>query len=270
MGKNMRAFTAALIAFGLPAAAHAQECAAYVGQKISPQTFDSIAASLAKVPGKKGEFETTAEFEAKVQAATAGLKSPLVVTVPVDSKYVKYDADTGTFSIISYALKNSNAFLDKFFSKQGMPGFAHFMYNHHVVVSSTDKVTGTYSASNSFGASADIAEIARTTKVIFDRNANGHEDQFFPDIPDRPKEDPILFTIKADTKAAPAMKAGFKGAVVIAPKAPFFVKGSAGANTPTISNPREITETMQVVVADIQCALLTDAAGIVLGAARTG
>ena len=58
-------------------------------------------------------------------------------------------------------------------------------------------------------------------------------------------------------------------AFVVAPKAPYLVTGRRKANTPTIRNRRHITENFTILVADIQCGLLMDGAGTVLGAYPT-
>ena len=69
-----------------------------------------------------------------------------------------------------------------------------------------------------------------------------------------------------DAAAARGAKASFKAALLIEPKAPYFATGRGSPQQATVSDTREITDNLRVIVADIRCALFADANWKVLDA----
>jgi hypothetical protein len=231
------------------AAKAADACQSYVGTVVQPQSFDAVALLLKGLPGIKGEFETTADFQARVQAARAKLPEHIIIRVPVNSKYVEYDADAGAFKIKSYAIDNENTDYYGTFG-YGTPFYEKVKIgstgsNLDIVVSTVDVPQGTYVGTNSFGASARIAKVARTTKAIFDRAEARYDEDLFPGLVGN-----VLFTIPVAAAQAPAMKSGFRAAVVVAPYAPFYVLGKGMPGDVTLDNPVDLSETMQIIMAD--------------------
>jgi hypothetical protein len=256
----------AVLAFGT--AAQAQTCEAYVGTTIQPRTFDAVAAIVKTVPNQKDEFETTVAYDARVQAALAKLPGDVIIGAPFDPKYATYDADTGQFVIKSYAIRNINTDYAGVFGYgtpfDGKVKFSYSSSNLDVVLSQSEVATGSYVASNSYGASTKVTKIARTTKAIFDRESPRYGQSLFDSL-----KDSVLFRLPVSPEEARALKTSFKGAFVISPKAPFFTVGKGRGGDVTISNPYDVDESIHVIIADIKCALVTDATGKVLAAAGT-
>ena len=71
------------------------QCAPYIGRPVRPVPFDSVYASLAKIPTHKGEFETTEAFRSRLDSAKSKLQPEYVVAMNLDLDQVLYYADTG-------------------------------------------------------------------------------------------------------------------------------------------------------------------------------
>lgn len=241
-------------------------CQHYVGQVIEPKTFDAAVAAYAAIPSKS-EFETTAQFQARKAAALANVEAgDLIVALnPTDRKYFQYDADAQVLRIIRYAFDNvSFAAWEAFYSAglyNKIPVSTAF--NIDLVVSQEDRETGTYEASNAYGAKAQILKIDRTSKVIFQRAARSYDDQLFPSAN---KEPYSVGQLQLSPEQAIALKPGLKLAISVSPKEPFFVSGTHKPGKTTLQNPRDISEHFSVLFADFKCGLVTDAENKVLGA----
>lgn len=68
-------------------------CKSYVGKLVVPATFNALATTLPKRT-VKGEFETTAQYQARIAATpNSGSANLSVLVLPVDRSFVRYDAD---------------------------------------------------------------------------------------------------------------------------------------------------------------------------------
>jgi hypothetical protein len=243
-------------------------CESLVGTQVSPISFREAATALKAMPGPKDEFETSDAYAARVEAARAQLPPQFVVSIPLDPEYVKYNADTGAFDIQSYAIRNIN--IDWFSAFYDTPYYTsvphHSSNNIDIVIDRTDRVTGNYVGSNAFGVSARISQIARTSQAIFDREPSRYGQSLFEISPSDP---PTVWHLPMPAEQARKMKGKLMGAVVIIPKAPFYFEQTGRPSDATISDPREITNVFKIIVADIQCALITDDANTVLISATT-
>jgi len=252
--------------------AFGQVCASYEGQTVSPASIDTVISTVSELPAEKDEFETTEQFNARVQASLGNLEGAYVVGTMFDAEHAVYDADNQRFNIKSYALDNMNASWEAIFG-YGRPLYERVKYssfgNVDIIVSNTERVTGSYRASNAFGASATISEVSRVNVGIFDREAAYGEDLFFRNREEGRVVDQVIGTIAADPVTARNLKDTMRGAVVIVPKAPWYAVGDKSWGAPTISNPQDVTETVSAVIADIQCALVLDGSNRVLLAVQT-
>lgn len=262
--------SALMLAGGHPAVV--QTCATYEGQSVSLVSVDTLILAVSNLPNERDEFETSEQFRARVQTSLEGVRKTYVVQTMFDAEQAVYDADRQHFSIKSYALDNMNASWEAVFG-YGRPLFERVKFsplrNLDIVVSSSERVTGTYEASNAFGASATISEISRVTVGIFDREAVYGESLFFRDREEERAVDQVIGTIPAEPEIARDLKGAMRGAVVIAPKAPWYGVGHKRWGRPTISKPRDIKETVSAVIADIQCALVLDGSNRVLLSVQT-
>ena len=258
--KTMIAIGLATALAGTPTLA--QTCDAYVGQTIDPKTFDQAIAGLGDV-APKGEFETTAAYEARL--ANSGNDGPLIIAKDIeDRKYLAYDADNQVLGVKTYALHNMNlSWWNIFYDAKIDSLKADLSNNHAVGISQKDTETGTYKAQNSYGAEATITEITRVSDGIFDRVAKDYREQLFKG------NGPDLEGLPLDPASAQALKPKMKAAFVVVPKTPFFVQGEHSVGETTIRNPTDITERYRVLIADIQCGLLTDDQNKVLASYET-
>lgn len=251
--------------------ARAQElsCAEYVGQTIKPVSFASAVAPISKLP-PKDEFETTADFEKRRASALTSLPSTLVIAkAPEDLKYFQYDAETRKLQIITYAFQNLPFRISWAVSSAGMDEKIDVspLYNVEVVVSSLDKSTGTYQATNGYGAKTEVLKVHRTTAAIFDRKADDWEHAQLFEAADKPPY--VVGELEMSPEEARRLKPGLKLALVVTPKAPYLITGTHEPYKVTMDNPMDITEDFAILIADIRCGLVTDAANKVLGAYPT-
>lgn len=263
---------AGAVAMWASAAAAQDMCSAYVGHQVTPKTIDAAIAPFSKIT-VKSEFETTAEFEARRASAVAGVVGTVVIAKePEDLQNLQYDADTRKLRVIAWVFHNKPFNPRSAFSSAGLQekmdlaagGYIHPGEFIHVVVSSVDTPKGTYQATNSYGAETQVQKIHRVTKVIFDRTAK--DAMLFPSADKSPY---VVGELELSPEDARRLKPTLKLAFVVTPKEPFLVKGTHKPFEVTIRDPRDLTEDFSILVADIQCGLVTDAGNRVLAAYPT-
>ena len=248
-----------------PAPVTQDACDAYVGRVVKPSTFAAATAKFRNVPAK-GEFETTAAFEAKRTAILGDATTPLVILKsPEDRKYFAYDADAQKLRIAPYAFDNTRFDSFSAFFSLGLHDTLDVGtdFNREVVISRTDTPTGSYVATNGFGARFPVTRVSRSTTAIFEGKQEFGVYSLFVDSGDYIGE--VSMTADEARKLKPALQMAF----VVVPKPPYFVTGRHSLGDITIRNPYEITESFSVLIADIQCGLLLDSGGKVLGSYPT-
>lgn len=241
--------------------AFAQNSCPAVGSKIVPISFEQALTQIKPV-SPKGEFETTDQYNARIAGAN-GSNKPLMISKKIESPdFMTYNADKMAFEIKSYLFDNTNfqAWLAMTTAKVDID--ASSLSNIDVVISSTRKVTGTYTAQNGFGAKGVISRVTKTDFAIFDKKANLGESIFF-------SNEEVIGEIPISIEKAKNFKNEAKAAFVIVPKSPYFVKATFPFGQTTITNPVDMTVNANVILADIQCALLLDKTNTVVGAFET-
>lgn len=240
-------------------------CSAYVGQQVTAQPFSAVAAQLASVPATKDEFETTDAFNTRQGAAVTQLPSTFVVGYQPNLEYLVYDADAGALSVKSYFFRNLNtSYSDVFGFGSLFDGKVKYGHsdNIDVVVGETQRPTGSYGGSNTYGATATVTKIQRDTQSIWDREAKYGEEIFIEET------DGLLGSIPMSPNDARDLKASASAAIVVAPRWPYLAKGTK-TWTPTIQRPTHVTNDITVITGDIQCALLLNATKRVVAAYTT-
>jgi hypothetical protein len=254
----------ASIAFG---AETATRCSQWQGRVASVVTFDSAVEKFRSI-GPKGEFETTAEYEARRSRVIGASGTPVVIlNRSEDPKFFEYDADTATLRVVRYAFSNRGMdYWSAFYTANQKDKFdVSTGFNLAFVASMSEVPVGTYQASNAYGAKAEITRLERTVKAVFERGAKLDE-ALFPNT-ERPPF--VVGTIKMKPDEARRIKPGLKTGFLVKPKAPFLISGRHRVGTTTIQNPYEVTESFQILIADIQCGFLLDSDNKVLGAYPT-
>lgn len=245
-------------------------CSPYLDQDVKLMNTNAVWKELAKIPNIKDEYETTKSFEDRVAAATEILSAPIIVEIPLDRKFITYDADESKLSVGKYAFSNLRTNYTSVFG-YGTPfyGKVKFSYwsNIDIVFPYEEKKLGSYIARNSMGAKITVTKLARNTKVIFEREAI--RDEGVLSSPKYPPNTPLLTYSNITPDMAKRAKTTARAAIVFVPKAPYFATGKYPWGEPTLTSPVEIDETLEVAIGDIQCALFLNATGKVVGVVAT-
>lgn len=244
-------------------------CFEYLSKNINPMTFDTLAAVLSKLPSKKDEFESTADFEKRLNKAKSKIPDKFIISIPINSNFIEYDADKRILEVRSPAIKTMGTNYDGVFGF-GTDYYKEIKYwryqNIDAVVETKSRNVGDYVGQNAFGTSTHVSRIDSLTKVVFERAGERNQSLFFNL---RPQSSMIVEFPETPPDIAKKFKFSLKSSLVIAPKQPFLVKGSGTRDAPTIQDPVDWHKTLEVIVADIQCALFTDESGWVYGVVRT-
>lgn len=119
----------------------------YLGKKITPVTFENVKKILATIPKIKSEYETTISFQSRLTEVLKGIPKNFVLQVPLDKKYVKYNAEKQLLVIDRYAVDNANIGYEGVFG-YGTPFYEKIEYinssNMDVVISSKESLIGSY------------------------------------------------------------------------------------------------------------------------------
>lgn len=254
----------ALIAFGQARAG--DKCPIAVGDMVTPISPKAAYESLSKAVPTKGEFETTAEFEARKRNAlqSSSINGTMIIRAAFDRSKVHYDADNSRFVIETYAWDNLATKSEKVFGYKNKYGIrATDFYDRDIGLGSVEKPIKTYEASSAFGAKATVVAVEETRYSIFDRPGSYQDRDKHPDWVVDAKlpvgeygDSPIIF-VAASRDVAPTLKKALNGHIVIRPKEPFTATGK-DYFSPTINVPKEVDETINIIVGDILCAVITD------------
>jgi hypothetical protein len=284
--KHMTAILAALLAGSAPAAAQptfeevqrkteditrlieaenskSELCKQYEGTIVTPTTFDALALSLPKV-APKGEYETTAQFEARKSSALAKAPTGLsVLIVPTDRDYATYEADDETLFVQAGAFQAgaysphveavASAWLA--LGKGEPQGIGLFM-------SDKERVIRTYSAQNILGATTRVSEIDRETKAL-----HLVTDELFRFA--KWKRSPVI-GLTLPLAKAPSLKQSFRVALVVKPVAPFVTRGDFDGPPAKVGRPTQYTDHATLLIVEPKCGLVLDSSQRVLASADAG
>lgn len=252
--------------------ANAQQCESYLGQTSSPLTFEQAIAQVPSV-APRGEFETTAQYEAR-RASASGTRGPLVILKEPEDRAdnIRYDADNSRLGIRTYAFDNTN--FDPSWGLQGTP-YAEMLNpstlaNIDVVINQQDEPNGTYEGRNAMGASWTVTRINRVTQAIFERPLSARDYRnsgLFPVADSAPY---FVGYIDMPPEVAQQLKPSLNLALVVEPREPFVVENTYdGRGRITVQNPIDVTNQLTVLVGDIVCGLVLDSTNRVLAAYET-
>lgn len=240
-------------------------CEPYVGQIVAPQAFDAAVARFLSVR-QKGEYETTAAFELRRNAAIGPIK---MLTVQADvksrSSFV-YDADAGVLRVQGFAFEGSGGYNPAHLIGTEAAKLGDGQ-NINVQVSRIATTTGSYRASNAFGASANVIRQTEVSKVIFDGNNSRSSDARHLFVAGHRTENVGAIPLSPDE--AQRLKPKLRIAFLVEPQEPFAVETLSQKGVPTIADPRRVTEKATVLLGNIRCGIVTDDHNMVFGAFPT-
>lgn len=233
----------------------AQACRALVDTRVAPTAFEDAAALTGSVSLTKDEFETTAAYQARLEAARANVPSTFVIPIELDKEHAVYNADAGKFTISASAFGRYGIDWFSAFYDSGSGISPSLSSQIGLVVASSETPTGTYEGQNAYGAKWDIVKIERRVDAIYQGAAPGYNIGLFG----RDSFPAVSWDLPVPPENARAAKESMRAAVVVAPAAPFYFENTQGASGRiTIQNPRDVTQVARVLVADIQCVVVTD------------
>lgn len=259
----MRTFLAIATTIGLTATAHAQpSCPTPDELNLPVQSFaDVFKPDGAKA--SKGEFETTADFEAR----KATVQSPgvaLIALEPVPTPF-QYDADKQEFrvshwtfdgNVLYWGLRGITAEQRTLFGSAGDDPI-------ELGVSNVRKSTGSYEAQNAYGAKTTVEKVHRDIAVIFQDKGRSMAtgDTLFGSYGSVQTR---YLTFKAPLADAPGLKSELRLVALVNPKPPYFAAGTY-VSDPSRQFPTERTDEVSILFADIKCVAAIDKAGKVWG-----
>jgi len=243
--------------------AHAQTCSSYIGKRIEMKGFDAVAKMLPKAPDKKGEFETTAEYEERVAAARSSAPGGIIIDLGNVDSGLKYDADLQKINISPFAFGSWDGIINEW---TGLRALQFALYgvadvgnnNIGILVDRTSETTGSYPASNAFGSVVNVTTETRRFKGVFERKASRYDEGLLVGHTKR-FGDPWqpIGSIPLSVEDAKRLKKSAIAAILVAPKSPYFVMGTS-YKFETFSSPYRLNYETSAIIADIQCAFLLD------------
>lgn len=241
-------------------------CSSYVGKAITPLSFDDATKDFQNLT-PKDEFETSDAYKARVTEALAGIPKGLLLIEkkPEDRKFFEYNADSQELSIVSFAFHNTGfdawgAFYGTVYNDRLKADTSN---NAVVVVERTEIPDGSYEAENGFGVKIQVTKLKLLTYVIYEGPRKVGDYNFFKKETEKGS---YVGKLKLPPAEAKKLKSEARLAFVVLPRDPYIVVGQYLVGEPTIKNPVERIDTYKALIADIQCGLLMDKSGKVLGA----
>ena len=239
-------------------------CKSYEGQQVMVTTFDGLVRGLPKYT-PKGEFETTAQFDARVDAAKKTPPTgPSVLVLPTNQKYIEYDAylslmrvqagafDEGRFHEDFMADATSSYFTREF--KRGRTAVPH---------SDSKRLLSTYRAQTRLGVPFTISK--------YDLKVNGiyvTADKLFSYAKDK---DSFVMGFEVQVAQAARVKPTLKVALVVEPDLPFLMTDTSDdERRPALDWPNEYTYRSSIAFVKPRCALVLDGQSRVLAAMDSG
>ena len=240
-------------------------CKSYEGQLVKPATFGTLVTQLSGPPAK-GEFETTAQYQARVAAARQPLPAgPVILTFPTDREFITYDADTSSMYVEAGAF-GAGKFSD-IVDVQATAEFFNFVPEElatgtSIPHSMSERVIRTYDAKNGLGMTVKVSEIERQSNGLYISSP-----KLFPFAK---REDSAVLFISVPPAQAQRLKQTLKVALAFVPKAPYVFREEQPGRVPTMRNPVQYENKLTAIYADAKCALVLDAANRVLASTDAG
>jgi len=237
-------------------------CKRYVGTVVTPTTFDALVQGLPKIAAK-GEYETTAQYEARKSASPSGAPTGLsVLVLPTDRDYAQYNADDQALIVQAGAFQSDSYSPDGRAEVVAMLAARNAPNGIGVFVAENRRVLRTYTAQNRFGATYRVSAINRHTKAL---HLTAKKLFSFADWDTSP-----VMGMDLPLAKAPQVRQTFKVALVLKPVAPYNVRYELDPSQPTASDPAEYTDRATVLVAEPKCGLVLDSTMHVLASADAG
>jgi hypothetical protein len=152
-----------------PVTAH-PACSLDQGVSAPVDLLDTVLDTVSGAALKKGEFETTAEFEDRKSSASLA-SSGFVLDILIDQDHAIYDADRSTWTFHQFFLAGGNYNFDE--QALDAAGLGDAGWSTSKILRATDADEGSYVASNAYGHQTTVRELlAKRVGII--EIARGH------------------------------------------------------------------------------------------------
>jgi hypothetical protein len=248
-----------------PNLAHAQSCETYLGQ--TPKLTDiKTAIEQNQSIEPKGEFESTAEYQARLVRVTRVTKR-LIIPKKINATKLSYQADEESFRVGVGTFDDQYAVFSKALWEVGGPFYdpnAPFGVKRYVDtrIKMEDIPSGKYNAANAFGREVEVIELDSISWGIFDRKLEGlsfrssRQELIVPPV----KKSDYIGEFAIPRTEAAAFKSTATAAFVVEPREPWSISHrEAFPSKSTIRRPLKETKVFNVLFADLKCALILDA-----------
>jgi TonB family protein len=241
----------------------ADRCQSYVGQSVAPVQFYVAAQPFTRLT-PKGEYETTAQYEARRDALLgSAAHAPLIIAKDaIDRSGFRYDADAATLTIPadSFFFPSLDWWRALYAAHVSSPSASTLLFsNLAVVVAHNERVVGRYRGSNAFGVHATITRYLYSTFGIFDHEMSIGTSSSRPPI-----------SLHLAPAEAQRIRPLLRFAVVARPHEPYIAASSFQHDEPTIDNPEDVSEQAVILFGSIDCGLVIGPTNSVMAAIALG
>jgi hypothetical protein len=247
--------------FSASTTAFADPCADLsAGIYLPSKSLAELVSQAQKAGVKKDEFETTAQYQARLAASGSALAgTTFVIEWPLESGFT-FDADVGRASYSKYSLDGmclTNDFdmpVDVKSLRFGAPG--GYGQSSYCFAKTIERAAGKpYTAHNGFGAEVQVEPIHTKAIGIFLGQGKMLQD-IFTGRESYSSQEP-LFSANVTGEDARSLKENGVALMVVTPKPPYFFQGSYYVE-PKIDRPTELFNKTDYVIADVRCMALAD------------
>jgi len=242
----------------------AQECPINEGEVVQIVSAPILWKSVRQNNILKGEYETTADFEMRVQNNRSASNIPFIVQAELDKSKIQYNADKGWFEIDSYAWHVPYAFWNEALAegkKYALEFGKYGPYDNIGIKLKYARMFGdTHDAKNVYGSDVTVLDVTTKTYLIFDRRGTAKwrgEIDWAGDTGNDPAGIGKRIKLEIPIQKAKNIKDTINIGIVIQPKGIKKIKSSSKIEA-TLLEPYNIEATYNVVVADILCAVIVD------------
>jgi hypothetical protein len=238
---------------------------------VQTETIRLAYEALSAVPRTKGEFEPTAQFEQRRQAALTTLPSVIAVEKSLVHKfgdqYVRYNADKAAFEIKPGAFgEPPHICCASFAADEAVRSSSEAddwagTSSYDIMFEFQKRALGQYTAHNAYGASVTVTRYREDFWGVLGGDLYKWEAKL-PEASYRWFDKP-LFTISSPIKQAPTLKETLRGVIYVSPRPPFTIEGRY-VSKPTTQNKSEREMFAHYVVGTVDCFAVLDASGKIL------
>lgn len=241
-------------------------CSSYMG-KVAPITpFNALAQHVGPNATPKGEFETSAQYAARAGASKTAV-APVVLELPVDRDYLRYDADSELMGVEAGAFGGGLMAGGEFSPRDEANLFASPASDsvsggyglHH---SESERLIRKFSARNRLGIEFPVVDVELQTNALYADTpkifafANG--------------QNSLVTGLTVPVAEAAKVKQTMRVALVVEPVAPFIQTNFVDQLPIKSGDPKHYNYRSTVLVVHAKCGLVLDAKSRVLAAIDAG